>query len=97
MRAAVRGNAHVGWSLTALAICVGAPFWFDAIGKLASLRTAVKPPKNRRRSRRHRNRPDLPQPRVAAICASLATVLRLRAVPVFAAGITSFDDAMPSP
>ena len=34
----------LGWMLTALAVCVGAPFWFKAIGTLASLRTAVKPP-----------------------------------------------------
>ena len=33
----------------------------------------------------------------AAIRASVATVLMLRAVPVFAAGMTSFDFAMPSP
>jgi hypothetical protein len=33
---------------------------------------------------------------VAAISVSFATVLMLRAVPVFAAGITSFDEAMPS-
>jgi len=33
----------------------------------------------------------------AAICASFATVFMLRAVPVLAAAMTSFDWAMPSP
>lgn len=33
-----------GWVITALAISLGSPFWFDALGKLARLRTTgVKP------------------------------------------------------
>lgn len=34
-----------GWAITALAISLGAPFWFDALGKLARLRTTGAKPK----------------------------------------------------
>jgi len=34
----------VGWLLTGLAVSLGAPFWFDALGKLGSLRTAGRRP-----------------------------------------------------
>lgn len=34
-----------GWVITALAISLGAPFWFDALGKLARLRTTGAKPK----------------------------------------------------
>ncbi len=34
----------LGCLLTALAICLGAPFWFDLLNKLANVRTAIKPP-----------------------------------------------------
>jgi len=35
-----------GWVLTALLVMLGAPFWFDLLSKLVSLRTAgAKPPK----------------------------------------------------
>lgn len=30
----------VGWLVTAVAVSLGAPFWFDALGKVASLRSA---------------------------------------------------------
>lgn len=33
-----------GWLLTAIAISLGAPFWFDALGRLANLRMAGKNP-----------------------------------------------------
>lgn len=32
-----------GWCITALAISLGAPFWFDLLGKLVKFRTAVPP------------------------------------------------------
>jgi hypothetical protein len=35
----------LGWLLTAAAVSFGAPFWFDALGKLGSLRTAGRPPR----------------------------------------------------
>jgi hypothetical protein len=36
--------AILGWLLTGLAITLGAPFWFDVLGKLSNLRAAgVKP------------------------------------------------------
>jgi hypothetical protein len=34
----------IGWLLTIIAISLGAPFWFDALGKLANLRTTGKKP-----------------------------------------------------
>jgi hypothetical protein len=35
----------LGWALTALLVMLGAPFWFDVLTKLASLRsTGNKPP-----------------------------------------------------
>lgn len=37
-------RAIAGWLLTAVAISLGAPFWFDALGKLARLRTTGKRP-----------------------------------------------------
>jgi hypothetical protein len=36
-------SAIVGWLLTVLAISLGAPFWFDTLGKLANLRSTKKP------------------------------------------------------
>ena len=34
----------VGWFITAAAVSMGAPWWFDALGKLGSLRTAGRRP-----------------------------------------------------
>lgn len=34
----------LGWLLTVIAISLGAPFWFDALGKLSNLRMAGKKP-----------------------------------------------------
>lgn len=36
--------AVIGWLITAIAISFGAPFWFDALGKLAHLKTTGKKP-----------------------------------------------------
>jgi hypothetical protein len=36
-----------GWLLTAIAISLGAPFWFDALGRLANLRMAGKNPEEK--------------------------------------------------
>jgi hypothetical protein len=36
-------EAAPGWLLTALAISLGAPFWFDMLGKVVSVRAASKP------------------------------------------------------
>jgi len=36
-----------GWLITILAISLGAPFWFDALGKLSNLRMAGKKPKEK--------------------------------------------------
>lgn len=42
---AVTWSVIAGWLITAIAISLGAPFWFDALGKLANLRTTGKKPK----------------------------------------------------
>ncbi len=34
----------VGWLISAFAVMLGAPFWFDALNKLVAIRGAVKPP-----------------------------------------------------
>jgi hypothetical protein len=34
----------LGWLMTALALTLGAPFWFDVLNKLVQLRSALKPP-----------------------------------------------------
>jgi hypothetical protein len=36
--------ALLGWFLTACAVSLGAPFWFDLLNKIISLRSAVKLP-----------------------------------------------------
>jgi hypothetical protein len=33
----------VGWLMTAFAISLGAPFWFDLLNKVVGLRSTVKP------------------------------------------------------
>ena len=35
--------AVLGWLITAVALAMGAPFWFDLLGKVAGLRTTGKP------------------------------------------------------
>jgi hypothetical protein len=37
------GASWFGWLITAFAISFGAPFWFDALGKLMAIRSTVKP------------------------------------------------------
>jgi hypothetical protein len=34
----------VGWTLTALALSLGTPFWFDTLGKFLNVRSGVRPP-----------------------------------------------------
>lgn len=38
----MNGTAIIGWFITALAISLGAPFWFDLLNKLMKLRGAAK-------------------------------------------------------
>jgi hypothetical protein len=33
----------LGWTMTALAISLGAPFWFDLLNKIMVIRSTVKP------------------------------------------------------
>ncbi len=43
LRAAVSGLTIFGWLLTAFAVCLGAPFWFDVLNKFIVVRSTVKP------------------------------------------------------
>jgi hypothetical protein len=36
-------QAIIGWIITALALCLGAPFWFDVLNKVMVIRSTVKP------------------------------------------------------
>jgi hypothetical protein len=38
-----RNTMWIGWLLTAFAITLGAPFWFDLLNKLVALRSSAKP------------------------------------------------------
>lgn len=38
------GECLLGWLITAVAISLGAPFWFDALGKISKLRTSGAKP-----------------------------------------------------
>ncbi|MBO9732036.1 MAG: hypothetical protein J7623_25565 [Chitinophaga sp.] len=38
-----KGLIFAGWGITALAISLGAPFWFDLLGKVVKFRTATPP------------------------------------------------------
>ncbi|MEK6373165.1 MAG: hypothetical protein AABO58_10760 [Acidobacteriota bacterium] len=40
---AAGGLTLVGWLLTAFAVCLGAPFWFDLLNKFMVVRSTVKP------------------------------------------------------
>lgn len=44
----ILGNHIVGWLITALAVSLGAPFWFDTLGRFINLRNAGKPPADSR-------------------------------------------------
>lgn len=36
-------TAPVGWLITAFAVSLGAPFWFDVLSKVMSIRTSIRP------------------------------------------------------
>ena len=39
------GQADHGWVLTALAVSLGAPFWFDLLSRFVNIRSGGRPPK----------------------------------------------------
>lgn len=41
----------LGWLITAIAVSLGAPFWFDSLGKLANLRMAGKNPEEKEKAK----------------------------------------------
>jgi hypothetical protein len=43
IRGALSGLTIVGWLLTAFAVCLGAPFWFDLLNRFMVVRSTVKP------------------------------------------------------
>jgi hypothetical protein len=44
---AVVGSHLLGWLLTAMAVSLGAPFWFDLLNKLVSVRVSGNPPEKK--------------------------------------------------
>ncbi|MFL5764188.1 MAG: hypothetical protein ACJ77K_09620 [Bacteroidia bacterium] len=38
------GKKLGGWLMTIMAICLGAPFWFEVLAKIANIRSSIKPP-----------------------------------------------------
>ena len=36
----------IGWLISGIAIAMGAPFWFDLLGKVMNVRNTGKPPKS---------------------------------------------------
>lgn len=42
----VTGETLIGWLITIIAISLGAPFWFDALGRLSRMRASGKKPKD---------------------------------------------------
>ncbi|HEY4330846.1 MAG TPA: hypothetical protein VGN88_13980 [Phycisphaerae bacterium] len=40
------GNALLGWLFTIIAISLGAPFWFDTLSRIMTIRSAIKPEKS---------------------------------------------------
>jgi hypothetical protein len=34
----------LGWIFTAIAVSIGAPFWFDTLNRFINIRSAGKPP-----------------------------------------------------
>ena len=42
--AAIWLRTFIGWLITAFAVMFGAPFWFDLLGKIVSLRASGNPP-----------------------------------------------------
>jgi hypothetical protein len=41
-----------GWLITAFAVSLGAPFWFDTLNRITSIRAAGRPPESSARSAR---------------------------------------------
>lgn len=46
-----RGQKLLGWLMTAVAVMLGAPFWFDLLGKFVQLRSAGNKPKSPTKSK----------------------------------------------
>ena len=46
----------IGWLITALAIMLGAPFWFDVLNRIMIIRSTVKPHEKSPEEPSHRRR-----------------------------------------
>lgn len=57
---AVLGRHGLGWLLTTLALSLGAPFWFDMLNKVVSIRAAGKAPEERQKDPKQVPRPTDP-------------------------------------
>jgi len=43
------GHHSLGWLLTAMAISLGAPFWFDILNKVVTVRASGKAPEEKKK------------------------------------------------
>ncbi|MDI3282410.1 hypothetical protein [Polyangium sp. 15x6] len=68
------GRRFGGWLFTAIAIALGAPFWFDILNKLINLRAAAPPPEKARP--KERTTAAAPQPAVSSGGSSTSTPVR---------------------
>ena len=50
----------IGWLLTILAVSMGAPFWFDMLNRIMSVRTAGKAPEEKQKSPKQVPEPKAP-------------------------------------
>jgi hypothetical protein len=63
--------AHwIGWLVTALAVSLGAPFWFDVLNKIIVVRSTVKPAEKSGAEASKDATPDAPKPMVLTVRAA---------------------------
>ncbi|MFA0963228.1 hypothetical protein AB9P05_15605 [Roseivirga sp. BDSF3-8] len=60
-------SAFLGWILTAFAISLGAPFWFDILNKVMSLRSALKPKSKDEEGNPNTIPPDMPPSTISSV------------------------------
>jgi len=70
----------LGWAMTALAISLGAPFWFDLLNKFMVIRSTVKPKEKSPDEGSEDRRPQQPKAGLAEVAAAAAAASTAAAV-----------------
>jgi hypothetical protein len=83
-----RSEQILGWLITALAVTMGAPFWFDLLNKVTAIRSAVKPD-----AKKSSDTSDVPTSSVAVLDDTRAGAPRALAMPAAPAA----SPAVPAP